>query len=165
MFRAPCNSGGGEVGGWGWGWLGSVPHTCAHACTCTYVHACTHTCGKHDNFMQMSAPIGGIPGNSLWCHMHVCVHVHPCICVHVHVCGGHPLTTPPPTSTPPPTPPGGTPGISQNSITLELIKIFQFSLKIWNLWRPPHPWVGVLLVDGWVGGWVGWLMGRVRSKH
>ena len=27
-------------------------------------------------------------------------------------------------------PSGGTPGISQNSITLELIKIFQFHLKI-----------------------------------
>ena len=43
---------------WGWGgWIGlGVP---PHMCTCT----CTH--GKHDNFMQMAAPIGGIPGNSL----------------------------------------------------------------------------------------------------
>ena len=44
---------------WGGGWLRGAPYTCAHACT----H--THTCGKHDNFMQMAAPIGGIPGNSL----------------------------------------------------------------------------------------------------
>ena len=43
----------GGVGGWG----GGAPHTGAHACTCTR--------GKHDNFMQMAAPIGGIPGNSL----------------------------------------------------------------------------------------------------
>ena len=56
------------VGGWvdrGRGWLGGAPHTCAHARTCTHTHA--HTCmrGKHDNFMQMAAPIGGIHGNSL----------------------------------------------------------------------------------------------------
>ena len=30
-----------------------------------HMHACTHMRGKHDNFMQMAAPIGGIPGNSL----------------------------------------------------------------------------------------------------
>ena len=36
-----------------------VPHTHVH------VHAHTHMHGKHDNFMQMAAPIGGIPGNSL----------------------------------------------------------------------------------------------------
>ena len=28
-------------------------------------HTCTHARVKHDNFMQMAAPIGGIPGNSL----------------------------------------------------------------------------------------------------
>ena len=53
-------------GGWvdgGGRWLGGAPYTCAHAPTCT--HARTRTCGKHDNFMQMAAPIGGIPGNSL----------------------------------------------------------------------------------------------------
>ena len=41
------------VGGW------RCPHTCTHAHTCTCMH------GKHGNFMQMAAPIGGIPGNSL----------------------------------------------------------------------------------------------------
>ena len=62
------------VGGWvdrgGGGWIGvgvvgGAPHTCAHAHTCTHTHACTCMCGKHDNFMQMAAPIGGIHGNSL----------------------------------------------------------------------------------------------------
>ena len=56
------------VGRWvdvGGGWLGGAPHTCAHACACTHMHTRTHTCGKHDNFMQMAIPIGGIPGNSL----------------------------------------------------------------------------------------------------
>ena len=56
--------------GWGWvygggGWLGGVPHTHAHTCTCMHMHTHAHTHGKHDNFMQMAAPIGGIPGNSL----------------------------------------------------------------------------------------------------
>ena len=135
--------------GWGvgaWGWLG-YPYTCAHAHACMHVHACTCMHGKHDNFMQMAAPIGGIPGNSLWwCHM--CMHMHVCACI--CTCMGDTLpqsTHPPPPSTHP-SPQGGTPGITQNSIVLELIKIFQFRLKIWNLWRLPHPWVGV-----WFGGW------------
>ena len=89
---------------WGWvdgggGWLGGAPHTRAHACTCTHMHACTrtHTRGKHDNFMQMSAPIGeylGIPYDVICACM--CMHVH------VHMGGVHPLTTPYPH---PPTPP------------------------------------------------------------
>ena len=64
--------GGGVVGGWewglgGWGWLGDAPFTCAHACTHTHGHACTCMHGKHDNFMQMAAPLDfwGFPGNSL----------------------------------------------------------------------------------------------------
>ena len=84
--------------------------------------------GKHDNFMQMAASIGEsleIPYDVICVHMRarVCMHMH------VHVCGVHPLTTPhphPPTSPPP----RGTLGISQNSIALQLIEIFQFRLKI-----------------------------------
>ena len=47
----------GVGGGWG------VPLTHVHM----HAHAHVHTCrrGKHDNFMQMATPIGGIPGNSL----------------------------------------------------------------------------------------------------
>ena len=144
----------------GGGCLGSAPHTCAHACACKHTHARTCTRVKHDNFMQMAAPIGGIPGNSLWCHTCMCMHA--CMCVHAcaHV-WGHPLTPPPP-STHPPTPRGGTPGISQNSIALELIEIFQFCLKIWNLWRLPHLWVGVWF-GGWVGGYVGWWVGSGQN--
>ena len=49
----------------GGGWLGGAPYTCTHTHLCMHAHA--HTCMrvKHDNFMQMAAPIGGIPGNSL----------------------------------------------------------------------------------------------------
>ena len=120
---------GGWVDGGGGGW--GVPPTHMHM----HAHARTCTCGKHDNFMQMATPIGGIPGNSLWCHM----HVHVRACAHEwHAPSHHPHPIHPPTH-----PPGGTPGIIQNSIALELIEIFQFCLKIWNLWRLPHPWVGV----------------------
>ena len=133
------------LGGWG-GW--GCPHTCAHAYACMQAHAHAHTCmhGKHDNFMQMATPIGFL-GNSLWCN----TYIHACACA-----WGHPLTTPTPSTHPPP--PGGTPRISQNAIALELIKIFQFCLKIWNLWRLPNPWVGY----SWVGGWVDW-WGQVKS--
>ena len=125
------------LGGWvnGWGGCLGVPHTHADA----HVHTCM--CGKHDNFMQMATPLGEsleIPYDVLC----VCMHVCACACVWEE--SSHtPFTPHPPT-------PRGTSRISQNSIALELIKIFQFCLKIWNLWRLPHPWVGV-----WFGGWVG----------
>ena len=52
---------------------------------------------------------------------------------------------------------------SKNSVSLERIEIFQFRLKIWHLWRLPHPWVGVWVVGcmgGWVYGWLGvWVVG------
>ena len=125
------------LGGWRGGWMGvgggwGVPPTHMHM----HGHAHTRTCGKHDNFMQMAAPIGGIPGNSLWCH----THMHVRACAHGWDAPSH---HPPPPSTHPSTPQGGTPRIIQNSIALEQIEIFQFCLKIWNLWRLPHPWVGV----------------------
>ena len=78
MFWAPCSSGGGGwVYGGGWG----VPPTCAH----------TRARGKHDNFMQMAAPLGEslrIPYDVI------------CACVRMHVGG---------TLSPPPTPQGGHP--------------------------------------------------------
>ena len=40
--------------------------------------------------------------------------------------------------------------ITNNLINLDLIEIIQFCLKIYDLQRHPHPWVG-----GWVGQWVG----------
>ena len=97
----------------------------------------------------------------LSCLTCMCVHVCMCECVCAYLCAWDTPLTPIPTTTPiypSTTPPGGTLRISQNSITLELIKIFQFCLKIWNLWRILHP-----LMGGWfggqVGGWVGWWVG------
>ena len=117
--------GGGWVDGGGGGW-GAFTHMYMHMHTHTHTHTHTCMCGKHDNFMQMVASIGFL-GNP-W-EFPMMSHVHTCACmyVHVHMCGG--TLSPPPPHPPTPTP-GGTPGISQNSIVLELIKIFQFSLKI-----------------------------------
>ena len=129
MFWAPCGSGGGGVNGWGWGVVGRCPHTCAHARACTHMHArtCMHTHARVLNMIiscKWPPPLGeslGIPYDV------ICACA--CMRVHVHVCGG--TLSPTPTPIHPPThSPGGTPRISQNSIALELIEIFQFCLKI-----------------------------------
>ena len=49
--------------------------------------------------------------------------------------------------------------MTNNLINLDLIKIIQFCLKIYDLWRHCHPCVGVGVVE-WVSGsmvgqWVG----------
>ena len=44
--------------------------------------------------------------------------------------------------------------MTNNWINLDLIKIIQLGLKIYDLLRHPHPWVGVWVV-GWVSGWLG----------
>ena len=45
---------------------------------------------------------------------------------------------------------GGPGQIIKNQINLDLIKIIQFCLKIYDLLRHPYLWVG-----GWVVGWLG----------
>ena len=107
---------------WGWGGGGYPLHMHMHACT--YMH--THIHVKHDNFnCKWQPPLGEsleIPYDA--------IRTHACVCVCAHVWGA-PFHHPPPSfHPPPPPPPRGTPGISQNSIALELIEIFQFCLKI-----------------------------------
>ena len=53
--------------------------------------------------------------------------------------------------------------IIKNQINLDLMEIIQFCLKIYDLLRHPHLWVGVWVVrwmggwvDGWVNMWVNW---------
>ena len=108
----------GVVGGWvdgDGGWLGVPP---------THVHMHAHT--RMVNMIiscKWPPPLGeslGIPYDA------ICACT--CMCMHAHMCGQHPLTTP--THIHPPPTPRRIPGISQNSIALELIKIFQFRLKI-----------------------------------
>ena len=53
--------------------------------------------------------------------------------------------------------------INKNQINLELIEIIQFSLKICDLLRHPHLWMGGCMgscMDQWVNGWVN---GRVNG--
>ena len=54
----------------------------------------------------------------------------------------------------------GSCGITKNLIKLDLIEIIQFCLKIFDLWRHPHLWVG-----GWVVGLMGGSMAGVMSNH
>ena len=131
----------GGLGGWGWGGGWGVPPTHVHM----HTHARTHT-HAHACVVNMIIPCKWLPpldlGKSQGFPMMSYMRAHACVRVHVHVCGGDPVTTPHPHPSTPHPLGWGTPGISQNSIALELIKIFQFCLKIWNLWRLPHPWVG-----------------------
>ena len=151
-------------GGRGWGgclgaWGGVPPymHTHAHARTRTYAHVYMYRNCKWPPTWRHPC--------LAWLACLTCMCV--CACVRVHVCVHEtpphiPIPTPTPIH-PSATPPGGcTPRISKNLITLELIKIFQFRLKIWNLWKIPHPYVGVWF-GGWVGGWVGWWVGSGQN--
>ena len=100
-------------GGWvdgGGGWLGGAPNTHAHARACMHTRTCMR--GKHDNSMQMAAPIGfgeipGIPYDVI-CAC-VCMHARACMCMCVHMCGGDPVTTPHPHLPTPPPPRVGDP--------------------------------------------------------
>ena len=59
-----------DVGGGGWRGAPTHMQMPAHVSTCMH--------GKHDNFMQMAASIGGIPGNSP-----MMSYVHACACANV----------------------------------------------------------------------------------
>ena len=50
--------------------------------------------------------------------------------------------------------------IPKYRINLDLIEIIQFCLKIYDLLRHPHLWVGV-----WVDGWFSGSMGGARSYY
>ena len=50
--------------------------------------------------------------------------------------------------------------MTNNLINLDLIDIIQFCLKIYDLWRHLHLWMG-----GWVDGWFSGSMGGVRSYY
>ena len=117
---------GGVADGWmgvrvGMGVWGGVP--CMYACTCTHTHTHTRTCML--NMLNMDASTLAAICNTI----HVCV----CVCVHARACGDTPPCPEIPPDTPPPTCPlpraAGSPK-HQISISLELIKIIRFCLKI-----------------------------------
>ena len=127
-----------------WGGVPRHVHMHVHARTCMKRE------DKHVRKLQMAATMEA--AMFIMFNMHACMRARACVCVRAraHMRGGCPHPIPPP-----PTHQGGVPPqISKNAIILERIKIFQFRLKIWNLWRIPHLLVGVFL-GGWVGGWVG----------
>ena len=49
--------------------------------------------------------------------------------------------------------------MTNNLINLDPIILIQFCLKIYDLYRHPHPWVGV-----WVVGCVSGSMGGIKSN-
>ena len=115
---------------WGGGrWVGGDRYGCVGGCPMhvrmhTHVHARTRARKCMLNMLNMDASMLAAICNSI----HVCV----CVCVCVHACGDTPM--PPDTPRhPPPTCPllraAGSPK-HQISITLELIKIIRFCLKI-----------------------------------
>ena len=108
----------GRLGGWGVGWCEGAP---------THMHMHTHACtydiiGNSQGFSKWGQPfaIEIIMFN---------VYVHACACMHAcaHVLG---VPQPPPSLSTHPTPRAAGSPKNQNSITLELIKIFRFCLKI-----------------------------------
>ena len=155
-FRGCPRGSGGWVDwcGGGYGCVG-VSHACthAHACCKHDKHGCLHG-GSHLQFLymytylcvrvhsyacmhmhvvnmiNMDASMGAAVCNFYTC-IHICVRVHSCACMHmdVHMCGDIPMLPDIPPSTCPLPRAAGSPK-HQNSISLRLIEIFQFSLKI-----------------------------------
>ena len=126
------------MGGWGWdsvrvfggvgGWMGvglcqsvwgGAPHMCACTCACMHTCACAYMY-KHDNFMQMAAPIGKSWGIPLW-HHHSCPCTCVCMCMCAHVCGTLPNTMTECHSHPPtPIPPRGVDAWNQSKVNKNL---------------------------------------------
>ena len=120
-------------GGWGWGVVrGYPPYTCTSMCM--HAHTRTHMCIWHHREFPGIPPMGAAICMKLSCLTHV--HVRACMCVHARACAhvwGAPQ--PPPTPIhPPPTPRATGSPKHQNSISLKLIEIIRFCLKILYLW-------------------------------
>ena len=118
--------GGWQMGGWGWAWAWvcvRVFHARTHACTRTHTRTCML------NMLNMDASM-----SAAICNFYTCINVRVCMCVHVRACVCVCVGTPPmPPDSPPSTCPlpraAGSPK-HQNSISLELIEIIRFCLKI-----------------------------------
>ena len=113
---------------------GGVP--CTHARTRTRTHARTHMHVKHAKHAKHGCLHAG---GHLQFYTCVCVRVRAwaCVCMHVRACGDTPPCPQIPPDAPPPTCPLPTAAGSpkhQISITLELIEIIRFCLKILYLW-------------------------------
>ena len=125
-YRILSDCGGPPPGGVADGWMGVGVGMDVWGCVpCMYTHTCMHTHAhvKHAKHGCLHA------GGHLQFYTCVCVHVRACRCVHV----GTPPMPPDTPRHPPPTCPlpraAGSPK-HQISISLELIKIIRFCLKI-----------------------------------
>ena len=164
MFWAPCGSG--EEAGW-WG-ASAAWGVSLHTCTCTHTHlymyrnckwplTWRHPCLACLTCMCMRACM----------HVHVCMHA--CACVHACMCMCACMGHPPHTHTHPhPIHPSTTPqGVDprnhlkfDNTSTYQDISIpFEDLKSVKN--SPPMGGCVVWLVGGWLGGLMGW----VRSNH
>ena len=108
--------------------VGGMSHARMHAHACTHMHTCMHMHVKH----AKHATHGCLhAGSHLQFYTCVCVCVRACACMYMHL--GTPPMPPDTPRHPPPTCPlpraAGSPK-HQISITLELIKIIRFCLKI-----------------------------------
>ena len=116
----------------GWiasGWIGLGVGMGVWGCPMhAHTHMHTHTCTYMLNMINMDASMG-----VAICNFYTCIHVHVCMCacacMHVHMCGTPPIPPNIPHLPVPPLEPQGVPK-HQNSISLELIEIFRFCLKI-----------------------------------
>ena len=114
----------GSGGGWMGVWHGARVHL-------THMHM--HACIWHHREFPGIPPMGAaIAIEIIMFNMYMCVCVCACMHMHVHVYGA-PLTTPHPIHPPSAPRAPGSPK-HQNSISLELIEIFWFYLKIFCLW-------------------------------
>ena len=121
--------------GWGDGWMGvgggeRVPpihmHMHVHSHICTY-----DIIGNSQGFPQWGLPFAI---EIIIVNMYMCMRVHACACACMCTCvGGTPNHSHPHPPTPPHPRATGSPK-HQNSITLELIEIIRFCLKILYLW-------------------------------
>ena len=135
-FRGSPTLGGGGVGGWGWGMVtGSPPHTCTRTRTHARARMHTHIWHHRESLgfpqIQWGQPFAW---NYHVYHACMCVRVRACVRVRVHMCGGTPQPPPTPIHPAPPTPRAAGSPKHQNSISLELIEIIRFCLKILYLW-------------------------------
>ena len=107
---------------------GGVSHACTHAHACAHTHACTCMLNML-NMLNMDASMLAAICNSIHVCVCVCMCVRACTCMH----GNTPDAPQIPPDTPPPTcplPRAAGNSKHQISITLELIEIIRFCLKI-----------------------------------
>ena len=122
------------VGGCGWGVVrGCLPHMC----TCMHMHVHVYIIGNSQGFPKWGRPFAWNYHVYHVCmcmrvRMHVCMHMHACMCM--CTCGGISQPSPTPIHPAPPTPRATGSWKHQNSISLELIEIIWFCLKIFYLW-------------------------------